>query len=129
MSTDFELFKGKNLGDLFKDIYTNQVTKKNKISEQIEFVKGMIKTGGDLSSVGHVLTDLIEASIKNDDQLVRLASVVQKIITAEKKGESDGGLLTEQEKQQLLLSIDDLLDNEKKVDDVLKTHDDKVKKI
>jgi len=129
MSTDFELFKGKNLSDLFKDIYTNQVTKKNKISEQIEFVKGMIKTGGDLSAVGHVLTDLIEASIKNDDQLVRLASVVQKIITAEKKGESDGGLLTEQEKQQLLLSIDDLLDNEKKVNDVLKTHDDKVKKI
>ncbi len=129
MSTDFELFKGKNLSDLFKDIYTNQVTKKNKISEQIEFVKGMIKTGGDLSAVGHVLTDLIEASIKNDDQLVRLASVVQKIITAEKKGESDGGLLTEQEKQQLLLSIDDLLDNEKKVDDTIKSTTERVGKI
>lgn len=129
MSTDFELFKGKNLSDLFKDIYTNQVTKKNKISEQIEFVKGMIKTGGDLSAVGNVLTDLIEASIKNDDQLVRLASVVQKIITAEKKSESDGGLLSEQEKQQLLLSIDDIFSDNKKVDDAIKTFDEKVKKV
>lgn len=126
MSTDFELFKGKNLSDLFKDIYTNQVTKKNKISDQIEFVKGMIKTGGDLSAVGHILTDLIEASIKNDDQLVRLASVVQKLITAEKKGDSNTGILTEQEKQQLLMSIDDILKEDNIVDNTINLTNKKI---
>jgi hypothetical protein len=121
MSTDFELFKGKNLSDLFKDIYGNQVAKKKKISEQIDFVRSMIKTGGDLSAVGNILTDLIEASIKNDDQLVRLASVVQKLVTAEKKSESGGVLLTEEEKQQLLISVDEIFEETQKLDSELNT--------
>jgi hypothetical protein len=121
MSTDFELFKGKNLSDLFKDIYGNQVAKKKKISEQIDFVRSMIKTGGDLSAIGNILTDLIEASIKNDDQLVRLASVVQKLVTAEKKAESGGVLLTEEEKQQLLISVDEIFEETQKLDSQLNT--------
>lgn len=119
MSTDFELFKGKNLSDLFKDIYSNQVTKKKKISEQIDFVRSMIKTGGDLSAVGNILTDLIESSIKNDDQLIRLASVVQKLVTAEKKTENGGVLLTEDEKKQLLISVDEIFEESKKIENQL----------
>ncbi len=126
MSTDFELFKGKTLSDLFKDIYSNQVTKKNKISEQIEFVRGMIKNGGDLSAVGNILTDLIESSIKNDDQLVKLASVVQKIVTAEKKGSVDNTLLTEDEKRQLLIDIDSIFDDTKKIEYSIKENNDKL---
>ena len=41
MSTDFELFPGKNLSGLFEDIYNNQLNKKalkiNYISEIFEF--------------------------------------------------------------------------------------------
>ena len=39
MSTDFELFPGKNLSGLFKDIYQNQVNKKEKISSMIDEFK------------------------------------------------------------------------------------------
>lgn len=127
MSTDFELFKGKTLGDLFKDIYANQISKKNKISDQIEFVRSLIKDGKDLSHIGNILTDLINASIKNDDQLVRLAGVVQKIITAERKDMSDGGLLTEAEKEQLLLSVDEILGESKNIDVSLKATDEEIK--
>ena len=35
MSTDFELFPGKNLSGLFEDIYNNQINKKKHISEVI----------------------------------------------------------------------------------------------
>ncbi len=129
MSTDFELFKGKTLSDLFKDIYSNQVTKKNKISEQIEFVRGMIKNGGDLSAVGNILTDLIESSIKNDEQLVRLASVAQKIISSEMKGNTDTGLLSEDEKRQLLIDIDTIFDDNKKIDSSIKETNLKIDKL
>jgi hypothetical protein len=128
MSTDFELFKGKNLSDLFKDIYVNQLSKKNKISEQIDFVRSLIKDGKDLSHIGNVLTDLINASIKNDDQLVKLAAVVQKIITAERKSDMDNGLLTEEEKQQLLLSVDEILEDTKKIELELQNSDNELAK-
>jgi hypothetical protein len=128
MSTDFELFKGKNLSDLFKDIYVNQLSKKNKISEQIDFVRSLIKDGKDLSHIGNVLTDLINASIKNDDQLVKLAAVVQKIITAERRSDIDNGLLTEEEKQQLLLSVDEILEDTKKIEFELQNSDNELAK-
>ena len=36
MSTEFELFPGKNLGGLFKDIYDNQQNKKRRTARYIE---------------------------------------------------------------------------------------------
>ena len=42
MSTDFELFPGKNLSGLFKDIYDNQQNKKGRISELIAEMKKVI---------------------------------------------------------------------------------------
>ncbi len=101
MSTDFELFKGKNLSSLFEDIYNNQVSKKQKISSLIEELKKMVKHAGDVATVGPVLQGLIDSSVKNDDQLVKLASIAQKIVAAEKKSEGQEGFLTEFEKNQL----------------------------
>ena len=43
MSTDFELFPGKNLSGLFKDIYDNQQNKKQRISELIAEMKKVIR--------------------------------------------------------------------------------------
>jgi len=85
MSTDFELFKGKNLSSLFEDIYNNQLSKKQKISGLIEELKKMVKHAGDVASIGPVLSSLIDSSVKNDDQLVKLATIATKIIAAEKK--------------------------------------------
>ena len=51
MSTDFELFPGKNLSGLFKDIYDNQQNKKGRISELIAEMKKVIRHSGDLSLI------------------------------------------------------------------------------
>ena len=108
MSTEFELFKGKNLSSLFEDIYNNQLSKKQKISGLIEELKKMIKHAGDVASIGPILSSLIDSSVKNDDQLVKLATIATKIIAADKKSEGQDGFLTEFEKNQLLKELDDL---------------------
>lgn len=105
MSTDFELFKGKSLSGLFKDIYTNQVGKKQKISDLIDEVKLNVKSPGDMAVLGPILKDLIETSVKNDDQLIKLATIAQRIIASDKKSEGDDGYLTEKEKDQLLKEL------------------------
>jgi hypothetical protein len=118
MSTDFEIFKGKNLSSLFEDIYNNQVSKKQKISSLIEELKKMIKHAGDVASVGPILQGLIDSSVKNDDQLVKLASIVQKIVAAEKKTEGQDGFLTEFEKNQLLRELEETKQEVERVDDL-----------
>jgi hypothetical protein len=118
MSTDFELFKGKNLSSLFEDIYTNQVSKKQKISALIEELKKMIKHAGDVAAVGPILSSLIDSSVKNDDQLVKLATIAQKIIASEKKSEGQDGFLTEFEKNQLLKELEETKIEVERVDDL-----------
>ena len=118
MSTEFELFKGKNLSSLFEDIYNNQVSKKQKISGLIEELKKMVKHAGDVATIGPVLHGLIDSSVKNDDQLVKLASIVQKIVASEKKSEGQDGFLTEFEKNQLLRELEETKQEVERVDDL-----------
>ncbi len=118
MSTDFELFKGKNLSSLFEDIYNNQLSKKQKISSLIEELKKMIKHAGDVASIGPILSSLIDSSVKNDDQLTKLATIAIKIIAAEKKSEGQDGFLTEFEKNQLLRELEETKQEVERVDDL-----------
>lgn len=118
MSTEFELFKGKNLSSLFEDIYNNQLSKKQKISTLIEELKKMVKHAGDVATVGPVLSSLIDSSVKNDDQLVKLATIATKIIAADKKSEGQDGFLTEFEKNQLLKELEETKQEVERVDDL-----------
>jgi len=106
MSTDFELFPGKNLSGLFKDIYDNQQNKKQRISELIAEMKKVIKHAGDMAVIGPIIKDLVDTSVKNDDALIKLAAIAQRIISSQQKSEGDTGFLTEEEKEQLLKEIE-----------------------
>jgi hypothetical protein len=118
MSTEFELFKGKSLSGLFEDIYNNQNSKKAKISSLIEEMKKMIKHAGDIASVGPILSSLIDSSVKNDDQLVKLATIATKIVAADKKTEGQEGFLSSFEKEQLLRDLEDTKAEVERVDDL-----------
>ena len=107
MSADFELFPGKNLSGLFKDIYDNQQTKKLRISELIAEMKKLIRHSGDMAVMGPIIRDLIDSSIKNDDSLVKMAAIVQRIIGASQKAEGDAGFLSNDEKEQLLRELEE----------------------
>jgi hypothetical protein len=118
MSTEFELFKGKSLGGLFEDIYNNQVSKKQKISSLIEELKKMVRHAGDMGSLGPIIGGLVDSSVRNDDQLVKLATIATKIIAADKKTEGQDGFLTEFEKNQLLKDLDETKQEVERVDDL-----------
>lgn len=118
MSMDFELFPGKNLGGLFQDIYNNQVSKKERISQFIADIKNKLKTNSDMVMLAPLIRDMIDTSIKNDEHLIKLATVVQRIISAEKKSEGDIGFLTDDEKEQLLKSVEEIQHEVNNQDDV-----------
>jgi hypothetical protein len=106
MSTEFELFPGKNLSGLFKDIYDNQQNKKQRISELIAEMRKVIRHAGDMAVIGPIIKDLVGESIRNDDALIKLAYIAQKLVTANTKSEGEAGFLTDAEKEQLLKEID-----------------------
>ena len=106
MKNDFELFPGKDLSGLFKDIYSNQTTKKKHISELIETLRKLIKNVGEAAVIAPIIKDLIEVSVKNDDHLIKLANIAQRLAAAANKGVGEDGWLSEDEKKQLLSEVE-----------------------
>jgi hypothetical protein len=118
MSTEFELFKGKSLSGLFEDIYNNQVSKKQKISSLIEELKKMVRHAGDMGSLGPIIGGLVDSSVRNDDQLVKLATIATKLVAADKKTEGQEGFLSAFEKEQLLRELETTKEEVERVDDL-----------
>ena len=118
MSAEFKLFDGKNLSSLFKDIYDNQQVKKKNISEMIESLRKMIKNVGEATILAPIIRDLIDTSVKNDDHLIKLATIAQRLAAAEAKGIGEDGWLSESEKEQLLADMEDTINQvEKKAEE------------
>lgn len=121
MSTDFELFPGKNLSGLFEDIYNNQINKKKHISDIIHEMRKSIRHSGDMAVIGPIVKDLIDTSVRNDEQLIKLATIAQRIIASNSKSEGEDGFLTKEEREQLLQELQEVEDevtNNDKVEEV-----------
>ena len=84
-----EIFDGKTFEDLTKDIYENQKNKKLQLDLLIQEIHGMIQTMDDAVLITPLIKELFEVAIKNDEHLVKLASVWQRIL-GKNKNDEDG---------------------------------------
>ena len=120
MANDYEIFEGKSLSGLFKDIYENTKTNKTQLEVLMKEVVGFIKDGDTAVQIIPMLKEYLEINVKNDDQLVKVAAIVQRIIAAENKGGSEEEFgLSEAEKEQLMGAIEDAATD-------LQTHSDEI---
>jgi len=108
MAHDYEIFEGKTLSDVFKDIYDNSKTNKKQLEVLMKEVVGFIKDGDTAVQIIPMLKEYLEINVKNDEQLVKLATVVQRIMASEKRVTDSGDEfgLTEAEKEQLMNAIE-----------------------
>ena len=103
MSAEYELFKGTKFSDLMRDIYHNSKKKSRQIDSLIKNLEPMIKNTGDATVIVPMIKDYLEVSVKNDDALVKLAAVVQRLVTAASKDDEGNEFgLTEEERNRLL---------------------------
>jgi hypothetical protein len=120
MSIEFEIFEGKSLSSLFEDIYDNSKTNKEQLTVLVKEVAGFIKDGDMAVQLIPMIKEYLEINVKNDEQLVKLAQVVQRLIAAESRSGAEGEfLLTDSEKEQLVKELDDVVgDLQKRSDDI-----------
>ena len=104
---DDEIFKGKTLSNLFSEIYQNSIKKDEQINTLIGQLKGLIKNMTDATVIVPLIKDYIDASLKNDDHLIKMAGIIQR---AQNRSTEDGGdfSLSDDEKKQLMDSIEAL---------------------
>ena len=120
MENDIKIFGDKNFSDLSQEIYENNKLKKTQIDLLIQEVHGYIQGIEDIAIVGPIIKELMDVGIKNDDNLVKLATLYQRIMSKQTIDDSDVGLLSEEEKEQLMASLEDVAEDlQKKKDDII----------
>jgi len=106
MSNDYEIFKGKSLSSLFQDIYENQNYNRKQLDVLTRNITSMIKDGDTAVQIVPMIKEYLEINVRNDELLVKLANIVQKIISSENKGEAESEFgLSELEKQDIMNTI------------------------
>ena len=107
MSIDYEIFEGKSLSSLFKDIYENTQFNRKQLDVLTKELVQFIKDGDTAVQIVPMIKEYLEINVKNDDQLVKMAGIVQRLISAEgKAGSEDEYGLSDIEKEQLLSGIE-----------------------
>ena len=95
------LFDNKSFGDLLKEIHGNQKKKAKQLASLIAELRPLVQSLGDATVVVPLIKEYMEISVKNDDQLIKMAAIVQRLSTGAASN-GDGGLLTEEEMDQLM---------------------------
>jgi hypothetical protein len=103
---DNVVFGKKKFSDILEEIYTNQQKKDKQISILISELKPLVQEIGDATLIVPLIKEYLEISVKNDEQLIKMATIIQRIMN-NNVGPNDGGFgISEEEKQQLLAELD-----------------------
>jgi hypothetical protein len=78
--SQIELYKGKTLDQILKQIHDNSNEKSEQISSLISKISGFIKDQDDAVLLIPLLANYIEVGVKNDEQLIKLAGIVQRFV-------------------------------------------------
>ena len=95
------IFDDKSFSDLLKEIHGNQKKKAKQLASLIAELRPLVQSLGDATVVVPLIKEYMEISVKNDDQLIKMAAIVQRLSTGTASN-GDGGLLTAEEMDQLM---------------------------
>jgi len=99
------IFGDKSLSSLLEDIYSNSKKKDATIDDIMKSFLMSLKGGKDIAYIGPVIKDLLDVGVKNDDQIVKIATIVQRIMTNGGSSEEDSLGLSDKMKEELLATI------------------------
>ncbi len=103
---NFVVFGKKKFSDILKEIYDNQQKKDTQISSLIGELKTLIGDIGDATMIVPLIRDYLEMGVKNDEQLVKLAQIIQRIAQSSDSNSKGGGgndfSMSDEEKAELI---------------------------
>ena len=108
MSQQFDklVFGKKKFADLLEEIYTNQKRREAQVTALISELKPMVTDIGDATLIVPLIKEYMEIGVKNDDALIKMATLVQRALNSTTE---EGGLgISDEEKSQLLEEMEKL---------------------
>ena len=82
------VFGNKKFSDILKEIYDNQKKKEQQITALIGELKPLINDIGDATLIVPLIKEYMELGIKNDEQLIKMATTQSARLSAESKAKT-----------------------------------------
>lgn len=87
---EIKAFKDTSLGDVLEEAYDRSYENKHLIEDLVDQLSGLIEDEGDAATLVPVITDYMEISVKNNEQLLQLSQVVQRMYNATMRQQPQG---------------------------------------
>jgi len=111
---DSIIFGDKKFSDILEEIYNNQKRKETQVTALISELKPLVQEIGDATLIVPLIKEYMEIGVKNDEQLIKMATIIQRVINNNATDDGNFGI-SEEEKNQLLAEMDKLqADKDKK---------------
>lgn len=108
MSYDKIIFGKKSLSDLLKEIHTNSKETRGQILALIRELQPLIENIGDATLVVPLIKDYLDMKIKNDEIIVKMVGIIQRMETSTTKEGSDPFSLAADDIMQLLENSEEI---------------------
>ena len=108
---DTVVFEGKTVSDLFKEIYGNSKKKDKQINTLISELKPLIQDIGDAPVVVPLIKEYLEIGVKNDEHIIKLTAIVQRMMNNASNNGGDS-LLSDEELKQLQTIAENIVKEE-----------------
>ena len=106
MALDNVVFGKKKFSDILGEIYDNQMKKEKQISGLISELKPLVQDIGDATLIVPLIKDYLEIGVRNDEQLIKMATIVQRALN-NSSNDTDMGI-SDEEKAQLMEELNKL---------------------
>jgi len=110
---DSIVFGKKKFSDILEEIYNNQKKKEAQVTALISELKPLIQEIGDATLIVPLIKEYMEIGVKNDEQLIKMATIVQRALQSGQNEDGSFGI-SEEEKEQLLEAMNELQIDPKK---------------
>lgn len=116
MSYDKIIFGKKSLADLLKEIHSNSKETRQQILSLIRELQPLVENIGDATLVVPLIKEYLDMKIKNDEIVVKMVGIIQRMETAQSKEGSDPFSLAADDIMELLENSEELKQDSEQTD-------------
>lgn len=89
MGLETVIFGNKTVSDVLKEIYDNSKNKSKQVNSLIGELKPLVENIGDATLVVPMIKEYLEVGVKNDEHLIKMVALVQRLESGAGKDAAD----------------------------------------
>ena len=115
MELEKELFDGKTISHLLKEVYEKQKENDKIVKDNIDRLSTFINTPGDAIVIIPLLKELLDSGLKNDEVFMKILNLFKQNQDKTKASSEDNGVLSNEDIAQLFNEVHTQSDEVKKI--------------